>query len=60
MNKSLDEILVELHSIPSDPRVVEAKSDIRLLILETFGDALVESKSVEEMGEKFRQKVMDL
>jgi hypothetical protein len=34
--------------------------DIRILILETFGDALIESKSVEEMGEKFRQKVINL
>jgi hypothetical protein len=36
------------------------KNQLKVLILETFGDALIESKSVEEMGEKFRQKVINL
>lgn len=50
MNKSLQDIIDD----------EKKKLDIKVLILETFGDALIESKSVEEMGEKFRQKVLAL
>jgi hypothetical protein len=46
-----------LSDLVTDEKV---KMDIKVLILETFGDALIESKSVEEMGEKFRQKVLSL
>jgi hypothetical protein len=38
----------------------KTKLDIKILILETFGDALIESKSVEDMADRFRKKVLAL